>query len=79
MRCWALRILGRYSYGIYIYHWLIQYSLIRRDVFGWGQHSPWLGFLVVILVTGFVSVLSFHLFEAPLLKLKRYARFSAAT
>jgi peptidoglycan/LPS O-acetylase OafA/YrhL len=74
-----LRFLGRYSYGLYIYNGLLVLFLIplahpiQRLV-----HSVFLGGLVfftasLALNIG-LSMLSYHFFEAPILKLK--SRFS---
>lgn len=76
MRARMLRTLGRYSYGIYVYHWLIQYSVVRLDILGWMQHSVWLVFLAVILLTAATAFASYHLIEQPFLRLKHLARFA---
>jgi len=69
-----LRMLGKYSYGIYVYHVII-YACLRKalDRYGWYGRSliPSLcacaGF---ILVSVGVAVLSFRYLETPFLKLK---------
>lgn len=76
MRARFLRILGRYSYGIYVYHWLIQYSIVRLDILGWKQHPSWLVFLSVILFTAASAFVSYHLVEQPFLRLKHLASFA---
>jgi peptidoglycan/LPS O-acetylase OafA/YrhL len=74
-----LRFLGRYSYGIYVYHFLF-YPLLL-DGFRWLQahlHSRVVAASVFVLLWAAgsvaVSVLSFKYFEAPFLRLK--ARFA---
>jgi peptidoglycan/LPS O-acetylase OafA/YrhL len=74
-----LTFLGKYSYGIYIFHWPIalmtapyftgfMQSLIKKTGI-WQQ----LGTAALCTMTAiFVSVLSYHLFEKHFLKLKRY-------
>lgn len=63
-----LRFLGKYSYGIYVYHWLLyrglytfleaKFSLAKIYIFP---------FLAVVILT---SVLSYHLYEKRFLKYK---------
>lgn len=70
-----LRFLGRYSYGLYIYQGLLLFSLMPLvDNFQRLVHSALLGGLLFIafslaLIIG-ISMLSYHLFEGPILKLK---------
>jgi peptidoglycan/LPS O-acetylase OafA/YrhL len=72
----VLRFFGRYSYGLYIYHgFLIVLFLPLVIPFRNVLHSAWLGgiaFMVCALGTTIVlAVLSYHFFEAPLLRLKK--------
>jgi peptidoglycan/LPS O-acetylase OafA/YrhL len=72
----TLRFLGRYSYGLYVYHYILEGPLdmpMRDRLYGWsGSH------LVSVLGTGTllfaltlaVSMASFHLYEKPWLLLK---------
>lgn len=74
----ALCFLGRYSYGLYVYHWLIYRALesglhqVAIDVgieTVFGRH-----FFTAVLVTTLsmmVSMVSFHVLESPFLLLKR--------
>ena len=75
----ALTTLGRYSYGIYVYH-----QLFGRKLVGWvAPQVSWAGpygssLLTVgigILASLAVAAVSFHLFESPFLGLK--SRFRA--
>lgn len=77
-----LAFLGRYSYGIYIFHWAF-HPLFERYVFEVIPREPTGvalvdGLLVVALKTSaavLVAVASFHFFESPFLALKdRWAK-----
>ena len=73
-RC--LRFFGRYSYGLYIYHGLLIVFLfplvypVQRLV-----HSVFWGSIVYLLLslglTLGIAMMSYHFFEAPILRLKR--------
>lgn len=75
----SLRMFGKYSYGLYVYHGIIAYEMLElrtEDRFGalFGGHS--MG-MVVQAVFGvglslLVSVASYELFEKRFLALKRY-------
>ncbi len=67
-----LRLLGKYSYGIYVYHWLLFITLVRLDIFKLNIKNAWLEFLLLLIVTISVSVMSYHVLELPFLKMKRY-------
>jgi len=84
MRASWLRFLGKYSYGIYVYH-----ELIAGLAHSWlvpalhnHIHSKslfHLSFLVLVAsATILVSVLSFKIYERPFLQLKRYFNYSNA-
>jgi peptidoglycan/LPS O-acetylase OafA/YrhL len=71
-----LRFFGRYSYGLYMYHGLLFVALVSlahpiQRFF----HSELLGGVVLVGsalgITIAVAMLSFHYFEAPILKLKK--------
>jgi peptidoglycan/LPS O-acetylase OafA/YrhL len=74
-----MRLLGKYSYGLYVFHHFISYYFVHRRtefvVTRWlGSHT--LAVLVqasfgVLLSLG-ISLLSYHLFEKRFLSLKRF-------
>lgn len=65
-----MRFAGRISYPMYLYHWLIDYVLVR-----WVQGWPVIvSVLVGIGVSVLLATLSYYIVERPFLRLK--ARFS---
>ena len=78
----TLRFFGRYSYGLYIYHELIEWSPVGTFVNlpYWSTFpSKWVHHMVVffgiLAATIAVSLLSYHLYEEPFLSLKRYFNY----
>ncbi len=75
--------LGRISYGIYMYHWMIILFVLKfipYDLFGGGTAYSIALFATVLILTILISYLSFIGFEFYFLKLKeRYSRISKAT
>jgi peptidoglycan/LPS O-acetylase OafA/YrhL len=76
-----LQFFGRYSYGLYLFHGL--YFVYLRHLSGTVEYRLHSGLLaqLVIIAFGFIlsialALLSYHFFEAPILKLKR--RFAQA-
>jgi peptidoglycan/LPS O-acetylase OafA/YrhL len=80
----ALLVLGRYSYGLYVYHHLV-IGEVRRSGFRASHHevlgsqlpAQGLYVLVAFCITFAIAALSWHLFEEPILRLKNrfpYAR-----
>ena len=70
------RFFGRYSYGLYIYHGVLLVFLIPfLPRMQQTTHSVFLGGILYLLFSLLISLslamLSFHYFEAPILKLKR--------
>jgi peptidoglycan/LPS O-acetylase OafA/YrhL len=70
-----LRFLGRYSYGIYLVHYLVKSSLSAKLL----PHLPAEGILRQVLHLGLlgglsigIAVVLYHGFERPILSLKRY-------
>ncbi len=78
----VLRFFGKYSYGLYVYHYSLSESLttpIRIFIDG-HFHSKALGVLVAAIVITLLSILvallSYHLFESRFLKLKKYFSYN---
>lgn len=73
--------LGRYAYGLYVYHWIV-WTLVLPVLFrrGWigptPEDAPGRGTVVTLVAGPAVSIVcavaSYHLFEAPFLRLKRF-------
>jgi len=78
----VLRFFGKYSYGLYVFHYSIEAWLSGpiRAFMDARFHSKALGVLagavVVALVTIIVSLLSYHLYESRFLRLKRYFSYN---
>jgi peptidoglycan/LPS O-acetylase OafA/YrhL len=75
-----LRFFGRYSYGIYIFHLLLDTTFLMR----WLQnrtHSQAIGGILyvisILILTTAVAVLSYELYERHFLKLKSRFSYSA--
>lgn len=73
---WPLRFLGKYSYGLYVFHWpvyilaypvLIKYFHFRSTLANMSAAA----FICTILGI-IISVISYHCFEIHFLKLKRF-------
>jgi peptidoglycan/LPS O-acetylase OafA/YrhL len=84
LRLGWLRHLGKYSYGLYVFHGIVAYGMERFDVpayFEGLSSIPTLNALVQITIavgTSYVlALLSFHLFETPFLSLKRFFEYRA--
>lgn len=78
-----LRFLGRYSYGIYVFHCLFLPLLVPYLLAPVVKHVPSVvaGGIVSMLIGGGASTLiamaSFHFFEEPFLRLKRFFPYGA--
>ena len=75
----ALRFLGRYSYGLYVYHAILLWYGLEHGIEGhldtfFGNHAVTMIADAVLgtAVSSAAAVLSYHLFEKHLLALKRY-------
>jgi peptidoglycan/LPS O-acetylase OafA/YrhL len=76
-----LRLLGRYAYGLYVWHWPVQQLLLTR-----GGRLATLGewysatFLACGLLASLVlAVGSYHLLERPFLRLKNWFPYAQST
>jgi peptidoglycan/LPS O-acetylase OafA/YrhL len=72
-----LRFLGRYSYGLYVFHYSI-YATLDDRIWRWAtahSHSKTLPILasgvIILAISVVLAVISFHCFEFPLLRLKK--------
>ena len=80
-----LRMLGTYSYGIYVFHYVVHQFLTDRVYNALAAHTgsklePLLGSgLVTVGVSVAVAMLSFHFYERPILRFKRYFPNTAQT
>lgn len=79
----TLRFFGRYSYGMYVWHWLIVVVLARKTALleasvglGWSLERYALAVSIVIAATTAVALASWYLIEQPILRLKRYAPYA---
>lgn len=74
----VLRFFGRYSYGLYVFHYSVDNSLslpLRESLRARGAPNPVaiLGAAIAVLgISVAMSVLSYHLYEVHFLKLKRF-------
>lgn len=65
LSCLPLRIFGKYSYGIYVYH-----ILVFTVFFISFKQRGWLLSLLMVFASLFVAVISYELFEKQFLRLK---------
>lgn len=74
-----LREIGKVSYGMYVYHWLIMCVIVQMDImdqYGFVFNHPFL-LLTAGPLSFIVAWTSFRYFEKPFLRLKDvYARYS---
>lgn len=77
-----LRFLGRYSYGIYVFHWSIHGLLTEplRLFLNTNLHSKALSVCIAGFIVGALSILiallSYHLYEVQFLHLKRFFNYN---
>ena len=81
LRWKPLMLLGKYSYGMYIFHGIIAYYLATHDGVAYfarlaGSHTGGLFFqaLVGSLLSMLIAVISYHAYEIWFLRLKRFFR-----
>ena len=68
----ALAYLGRRSYGMYIYHWLILTIIVSRKMFySENQGISLLGVAFSLFLTILVSIVSYRFYEKPFLNIRR--------
>jgi peptidoglycan/LPS O-acetylase OafA/YrhL len=77
-----LRFFGKYSYGLYVFHYLLG-GLLSQPVRNYVDahfHSKVLGVIagaiVVFIATILAALLSYHFYEFPFLKLKKYFTYN---
>jgi len=79
-----LRFFGKYSYGIYVFHYSLDGALSGRirALLNAQYHSKAFSVLASALIVGTLSVLvallSYHLYEVQFLKLKRFFSYNRA-
>jgi peptidoglycan/LPS O-acetylase OafA/YrhL len=80
----VLRFFGKYSYGLYIYHYTLDriFTNPLRGIILKHTHSKAIsvigGALIVCGISVLVALLSYHLYEVQFLKMKRFFGYRAA-
>jgi len=78
----SLRWFGRYSYGLYVYHFLLLSLVPPQKWYVNAFHSPALGWIVYMLIyiggSIAIALASFHLFESKFTALKDRLPFGRA-
>jgi peptidoglycan/LPS O-acetylase OafA/YrhL len=78
----TLRFFGKYSYGLYVFHYLADSVLTGPTRLFVNNHlhskglAVLLGACVVMAVTVPIAMFSYHFYQAPFLKLKRYFSYN---
>lgn len=77
----ALRMCGRYSYGLYLLHMPLLYAIVALFTHTKSydqEHPTWPAATLVVTLSAaaaaILAVISFHFYERPMLSLKRYFR-----
>jgi peptidoglycan/LPS O-acetylase OafA/YrhL len=77
-------LLGKYSYGLYVFHGIVAYWMHQHALEA--RWTPWLAShlaaSVMVTVVGFagsfvIAYASFELYERPMLKLKRFFEYKS--
>lgn len=70
LRWRPLEFIGRISYGIYLYHWIIQrFITVYLEKTNW-EINAFVLICIKITLTIFIAYISWILIEKPILKLK---------
>jgi peptidoglycan/LPS O-acetylase OafA/YrhL len=71
--------IGKISYSLYVYHWFLLILLLPK-INQWltelGFHSLFTAFMICLLVTFAISILSYEFLEKPIVKIKRKFSYS---
>ena len=71
-----LRYVGRISYGLYLYHLIVLYALGLNQAALDGAGVPLQSILQALLLTFAIAILSFHLVEQPLMRMRNRFMFA---
>ena len=75
-----LRIFGKYSYGMYLYHFPLTAFFERWKPFFSGHRLGSLLYVAACLAANLaIAALSFHAFEKPILNLKKRFEYQSKT
>ena len=82
LRLGWLRHLGKYSYGLYVFHGMVAYGMHRYDMSAYFSSLTSIHTLGAVLqiscavgVSYALALVSFHVFESPFLSLKRWFEY----
>jgi peptidoglycan/LPS O-acetylase OafA/YrhL len=62
VRTW--HVIAKYSYGIYLFHCMVLYALVRMS----SNHDVWTFAALAVAGTAVMSVLAYHFVEAPMIR-----------
>jgi len=70
---WPLERIGVYSYGLYVYHYVLApFFLARPDLWPHNASSLLLRFILYLIYCVVTTYCSYHFIETPMLDLKKY-------